>query len=365
MNRSTHDLTIQAGPRAFALLREHGLRAQDVAVVAGAAGGPKGLILQALDQWLFGDWLAGAPRQRTLIGASIGAWRMAAACAPDPAAAFQRLGDLYCAQHYSERPTPNEVSAVCRQILDDLIGDQADAMVTHADHHLQILIARGRRGLAQASGRLGTLAGFTGATLANLRARDGLAAYFERIIVGDRRARPSWLAQPFDRFTTQFAPLGADNLRDALLASGTLPLIMAPVTHIAHVAPGQFWDGGLIDYHLALPYARLGEGLVLYPHFTDHLVPGWLDKALHWRRAHRTGQRHWLDNVVLLSPSRAFLQRLPRQQLPDRSDFTHYGRAHAKRIANWRRAIGEGQRLRDALAHFVSSPDLAEVLPLY
>ena len=365
MNPSTADLTIQAGPRAFALLREHGLRAQDVAVVAGAAGGPKGLILQALDQWLFGDWLAASPRQRTLIGASIGAWRMAASCAPDPAAAFRRLGDLYCAQHYSERPMPTEVSAVCRQILDDLIGDHANAMVTHADHRLQILIARGQRGLAQPSGRLGTLASFAAATLANLRGRDGLAAHFERIVVGDPRAVPSWLEQPFDHFATHFAPLGADNLRDALLASGTLPLIMKPLTHIAHVSPGQFWDGGLIDYHLALPYARLREGLVLYPHFTDHLVPGWLDKALHWRRAHRTAQRHWLDNVVLLSPSRAFLQRLPRKQLPDRSDFAHYGRAHATRIANWRRAIGEGQRLRDALARFTSQPDLAQVRPLY
>ena len=67
-----HALEIHAGPKALAHLREHGLRAQDIAIVAGAAGGPKGLILQALDQWLFGTWLPSAPRERTLIGASIG-----------------------------------------------------------------------------------------------------------------------------------------------------------------------------------------------------------------------------------------------------------------------------------------------------
>jgi hypothetical protein len=91
-------LDFHAGPRALAHLREHGLRAQDVAIVPAAAGGPKGLILQSLDQWLFGNWLPSAPRERTLIGASIGAWRMAAACHADPGAAFQRLGDLYCEQ---------------------------------------------------------------------------------------------------------------------------------------------------------------------------------------------------------------------------------------------------------------------------
>ena len=40
-------------------------------------------------------------------------------------------------------------------------------------------------------------------------------------------------------------------------------------------------DGGIIDYHLHLPYHR-AQGLVLYPHFIDRIVPGWLDKALPW-----------------------------------------------------------------------------------
>jgi hypothetical protein len=55
---------------------------------------------------LFGEWLPAAPRQRTLIGASIGAWRMAAASCADPVAAFQRLADLYCEQQYPEKPPP-------------------------------------------------------------------------------------------------------------------------------------------------------------------------------------------------------------------------------------------------------------------
>ncbi|HCN87857.1 MAG TPA: lysophospholipase, partial [Oxalobacteraceae bacterium] len=80
-------LDFRAGPKALEHIRRHGLRAQDIAVVPAAAGGPKGLILQSLDQWLFGHWLPSAPRERTLLGASIGAWRMAAACHADPVAA--------------------------------------------------------------------------------------------------------------------------------------------------------------------------------------------------------------------------------------------------------------------------------------
>ena len=71
-------LQIHAGPRALRLLNDRPLQPGDVAMVPGAAGGPKGLVLGPLDRWLFGDWLHGA-RELTLVGASIGAWRMAAA----------------------------------------------------------------------------------------------------------------------------------------------------------------------------------------------------------------------------------------------------------------------------------------------
>ncbi|MGZ5198793.1 MAG: hypothetical protein ACXWC4_03400 [Telluria sp.] len=37
-------LSFHTGPRALAQVRAHGLRAQDVAIVPAAAGGPKGLI---------------------------------------------------------------------------------------------------------------------------------------------------------------------------------------------------------------------------------------------------------------------------------------------------------------------------------
>lgn len=361
-------LRFHAGPKALAHIRAHGLRAADVAIVAAAAGGPKGLILQALDQWLFGHWLPAAPRERTLIGASIGAWRMAAAIDANPVAAFDRLGTLYCEQRYPRKPSPGHVAHVCSELLQEFLEGKESEILSHPQHHLHILTVRGRRLLRQPQHRITTLAGFAAATLANLTARARLAGHLERIVIGDPRDPAFWLKAKFDAFETHFVPLLPDNLASALLASGTLPFVMPAVIDIAHAPPGNYWDGGLIDYHLELPYSRVAGnpdgGLVLYPHFNDYLVPGWFDKPLPWRRAGVGSNRDWLDNVLLVSPSQAFMQTLSRGKLPGRKDFLHYGEDHDFRILNWRLAIGEGERLRDAFAAFAADPAMHLIEPI-
>jgi hypothetical protein len=366
--RATSALAIHAGPKALAHLRDHGLRARDIAIVPAAAGGPKGLIFQKLDQWLFGSWLPSAPRERALIGASIGAWRMAAACHADPVSAFQRLGDFYCEQRYPPKPPPRLVSDFCKQMLADFIGGHESEITSHPDHRLHILASRGSRLLKAPRHKISAMAGFGVAVLGNMGSRTQLAHHLERVVLSDERDPAFWLKAKFDSFETHFAPLAPDNIAAALLASGTLPFVMEPVRDILHAPKGTYWDGGLIDYHLALPYSRVAGdpegGLVLYPHFGEHIVPGWFDKQLPWRRAAIGGNRGWLDNVILVAPSRAFLQTLTRSKLPDRSDFPYYGSNHDFRILNWKLAISEGERLRDAFAAFVETPDPAIVKPI-
>jgi hypothetical protein len=356
-------LSFHAGPVALARLRSHGLRAADIGVVPAAAGGPKGLIFQALDQYLFGAWLPAAPRERTLIGSSIGAWRMAAACQADPVGAFGRLGALYCGQRYSARPSQQEIDEVCRQLLAAFVGGREHEILSHPHNRLHMLTVRGLGALAAPQGRHAEMKGFAAAALRNLASRERLAGMLERVVVGDARDGSAWLRERFDGFTTHFAALSAANLASALLASGSLPLVMQPVRALAGAPPGHYWDGGIIDYNLALPYSRTDE-LVLYPHFSEHIVPGWLDKAMPWRRAARGPRRGWLDNVIIVAPTDEFLRRLPRGKLPDRKDFTHYGLNHDERIRNWQLAMGEGQRLRDAFAAFAADPDLARVRPM-
>ena len=84
-------LRIYAGPIARRHIDDHGLRPADVGALPAAAGGPKGLILGPLDRFLFGAWLADSSHPVHLVGASIGAWRMATPfldnmvlLAPDP-----------------------------------------------------------------------------------------------------------------------------------------------------------------------------------------------------------------------------------------------------------------------------------------
>jgi len=362
-------LTFHAGPLALARIRDHGLRAEDIAVVPAAAGGPKGLIFRMLDSWLFGEWFARAPRERILIGSSIGAWRMAAACQRDPARAFDRLGELYSGQRYtSTKPTQEQIDEVVQGLLREFVRGHEDDIVHHPHYRLHLITARGKRALASPGHKYAEMRGFAAATLHNLASRDRLAHLLDRVVIGDRRADAPWLRDAFDRFATEFAPLTPANLASGLLASGTLPMLMKPVRDIAGAPPGHYWDGGIIDYNLALPYARLSAqepgAIVLYPHFSEHIVPGWLDKAMPWRRAARGPNRGWLDNVLIVAPSRAFLAGLPRGKLIDRSDFKFYGLNHDARIVAWRRAMEEGERMRDEFAAFVARPDPSRIRPI-
>jgi hypothetical protein len=137
--------------------------------------------------------------------------------------------------------------------------------------------------------------------------------------------------------------------------------VCEPVARIAGAPRGEYWDGGMIDYHLMLPYDAL-DGIVLYPHFVPHVTPGWLDKHLPWRA--RPRRHRWLANVVVIAPSRAFLARLPNGKLPDRVDFYRYGQDHARRIRDWNRAIDECERFADAAMRWLERPDPSLARPL-
>ncbi|GGC23981.1 patatin-like phospholipase family protein [Pseudoduganella buxea] len=348
-------ITIRLGQRARQRIAQDGVQARDVAIIPAAAGGPKGLILHGIDSWLFGEWLPAAPRERRLIGASIGAWRMAAGAFADPVAAHKRLAYHYTRQTYPDKVDAAYVTRTVRGMLEEVLDGHGSEALGHPQHRLSIITARGIGPLARTGGvRWREMAGFLLAAAGNAMSRGRLARAMERVVFHDARDDGAWLREGFDPFSTQFAALTDANLRDALLASGSIPLVLEAVNDIAGAPPGTYWDGGLIDYHLHLPYQR-DAGLVLYPHFTDHIVPGWLDKSMPWRRARDAA----LENVILVSPSPSFLARLPSNKMPDRADFKHYGQNHAARIRDWTFAIGESERMAEALARWTEKPDLA------
>jgi hypothetical protein len=347
-------ITIRLGARARSRIATEGLQADDIAIVPAAAGGPKGLILHGIDKWLFGELFPTAPRQRKLIGASIGAWRMAAAAFHDPVAAHKRLVYHYIHQTYPDKVDAAYVTRACSTLLDEVLDGRATEPLTNPDHHLSVITVRGVGALGQTGGsRWREMAGFLLAASGNAVSRRRLATLLERVVFHDIRDDMAWLRSSFDGFASHFVGLNDANLRDALLASGSIPLVLQAVNNIPGAPPGAYWDGGLIDYHLHLPYQK-DPGLVLYPHFTNHIVPGWLDKTMPWRRARGEA----LENLILVSPSPAFLQRLPNAKLPDRSDFKRYGQDHKARIRDWTFAVGESERMAEALAYWAEKPDL-------
>lgn len=366
-----HALRLLAGPGARAHIARHGLQPQDVAGIAAAAGGPKGLAFLTLDAWLFGEWLPQARRSRILAGASIGAWRMAAAVHPDGPAASRRLGEAYLErQRYRLNPAAQEVSEACAEVVDHMLGDaQRFASGASSEHTVAVITARARgalRGYARKRD-------FIRPALANLASRNRLGTHLQRVVFtrcagNGQGCRPSetppdHIIWPADRFDTLHVPLDASNASQALLASGSIPLVAQPVSDPAGAPSGQYWDGGLIDYHLMLAWSRL-DGLVLYPHFAPYITPGWLDKSLPWRRAANRGAATALSNLVLAVPSPALLARLPGGKLPDRSDFHVHGLNHDRRIAQWRSAMAECEAMVDDLAGFIRHPDPSRLEPL-
>lgn len=346
-------LTLKAGPKALARIRQNGLSPADVGILPGAAGGPKGIGIQGLDLALFGDWLPRAPRERALVGASIGSWRFASACLPDPAEGIRRLGELYTSQRFARRVTMAEVSRSCRQMLAELLADQDEAIIANPHYRLHIVVVKSH-GLLQHDHRGKLSLGLSSVIGNNLLARQRLGRHFDRVILHDARQTP-----PFGElrdFRSHFHTLTAENLRHALLASGSIPMVMEAIREIPGLEPGAYRDGGLLDYHLDLPYG--GDDIVLYPHFTDRVIPGWFDKTMPWRRGDRTR----LQNAVLIAPSREYLARLPHGKLPDRTDFKRYLGNDDDRERYWRQAMAESARLGDEFLELVENGRLAERL---
>jgi hypothetical protein len=173
------------------------------------------------------------------------------------------------------------------------------------------------------------------------------------------------LPLPLHDYRTHRAPLRLDNLRPSILASCSIPFWLDAVHDIPGAPPGAYWDGGITDYHLHLDYGALpaDEGcanLVLYPHFQQTVIPGWLDKVL----KHRHRATMHLDNVVLLSPTPAWIATLPNAKLPDRSDFKAYGDDLAGRVKAWSRALREAERLADEFAVLAGSGREVPAQPL-
>lgn len=348
----TSSLTLRAGPKALAIVRERGLRAEDVDVVPGASGGAKWLSIAGLDRYLFGEFLQHErSRPMHLIGSSIGSWRMACFAQRDPVTALARGHDGYIyGQRYTPRPTPREVTTVMRGILESILGETGgDEILSHPWARVHVITAMGT-GLASSAQRFALTTSMVIAAVANVVSRKSLGFQMKRYVFHSAGSDTPFLG--LSDLPTVHLPLTRDNLSAVLLASGAIPLVLEGVR-----IPGRegevHRDGGVIDYHLDLDFGT-GDGLVLYPHFYDHIVPGWFDKALGWRR----GKPGNFDRVLLIAPSRDFVSKLPGGKIPDRRDF--FSMSEAERMKRWQSVRDASEQLGDELRDLTVSGRIAD-----
>jgi hypothetical protein len=341
-------LAIYAGAEAATRIAKNGWTPELFSLLLGASGGPKWLILSHLDRVLFGDFLQRSDHAFSVMGSSIGSWRHACLTLDDPVAALDRFETHYLNQHYASKPTPAQVSETSLDILKKLLGENGTSqLVNHPRISSHIVTARGRGPAGSSSpGVMATAMG--AAALGNSVSRRLLKLGFQRVVF-HTGPRPSPQMSLHD-FESCFVTLDADNVAPALHASGSIPFVLTGERDIAHAPPGQYWDGGIIDYHFDLAQF-CGEGLMLYPHFSASVTPGWFDKLLPWRRT--TLQA--IDKLVLLCPTQDFIAGLPHGKIPDRSDFSRFG--FDQRTRYWQSCVERSKALAEEFSELIAQDD--------
>ena len=343
-------LTFKAGAGALKFIRSYGFDLASVGTIAGASGGPKWLVLSQLDRAILTNLVPRLAGPVHLIGTSIGSWRLACYAQQDPLAAIERFETAYIDQTYSDSPDIHEITAKTWEILRVVLGDNGvEEILGSPLFRSHVMAVRSRHITASENRWLLRLGLLTAATL-NVISRRSLGAFFERALFYDARELPPC----FDAtgFPLQRVELSSANLEQAIIATGSIPLVLSGVRDIDGATPGIYRDGGVIDYHHDLPHSS-NERLTLYPHFFDRLVPGWFDKKLGWRRPNPAHT----DRTILVSPSAEFVSRLPHAKIPDRTDFLNY--TPVERVRAWRACVAACQELGDEFNDVLEAEQLA------
>lgn len=373
----SENLQVFAGPGAYDIIKDEGLSPESISVVAGAAGGPKWLVLYGLDKAIFSHWLTDIKGPVYLIGSSIGAWRFAAIVqgVQKGMEAYDIFKEAYIEQTYSGKPTSVEVSREAMRILAQYLDDNGvDDALNHPFLRLNVLAVRSRFPVSMESKYPLTLGVFS-AGLLNAVSKKTQRFFFARTLFYDPRNLPPFFRrtedtrESFDRnyIPTYKVALTPENIREVVLASGSIPVVMEGVNNIPGAPPGLYRDGGLIDYHIDIPYGEIYHDpededsrtskkrkIILFPHYMERIIPGWLDKRLTWRKPDPAN----MEDVVLICPSRSFVKNLRYAKIPDRMDFERFVGRDRERIAYWRRVVDESLRLGDEFLEMLETGNI-------
>ena len=331
-------IDIYAGKTAAKIINEQGFKPELFTSFLGASGGPKWFTLFGLDKYIFGEFFKHRTQPLNLIGSSAGAFRSACFAQNDPVAAIKRLAKSYSQTRYSSnKPTPAEITLKARALLDDVFGDDGVTEIINNPLFKAHFIVAKSNGFIASEHKLIQLLGLSKSYMLNRVNRKLLGGQYERFIFGAPNSNLS-ITDSY-KFKTQNIELTQTNLKDALLASGSIPLVMQGIKNIAGSPPGIYRDGGIIDYHFDLKINN--PGLILYPHFSSDPKAGWFDKNL----KRKVSPQNY-DNIVMITPSKEFVANLPYGKIPDRNDFTDLDAD--TRIKYWNTVFSETEKLAEA-----------------
>lgn len=351
-----HVLDIYAGPTAMKQIQLQGLSQQMFDYMLGASGGPKWFALAGLDKTIFPEFFKDRKTPLNAIGSSAGAFRFSCFAQADPLAAINRLADRYSKVTYSENPSVKEITLSSLELLDYVLGPTGiQEIIDNPIIKAHFVVAR-CKGLTRFENKPAQLTGLLASAGANAVKRKWLERFYQRYFFSN----PTSDLQVTDPegMKSHFVSLAPDNLAQALLASGSIPIVIEGVEDINGAPKGMYRDGGIIDYHFDLTFGP-DKGLVLYPHFYKKPIPGWFDKSLKKRTVHASSY----DKVVMLVPSDEFIASLPYSKIPDRKDFESM--PAEQRIPYWQKVIQESDRLGEAFLAMQNDPDIAaKVKPL-
>ncbi|TMS80911.1 patatin-like phospholipase family protein [Pseudoalteromonas sp. S554] len=338
-------IDIVAGKNAAKIINEQGFKPELFTSFLGASGGPKWFTLFGLDKYIFGEFFKNRTQPLNLIGSSAGAFRSACFAQNDPVAAIERLATSYSQTRYSSnKPTPAEITIKARALLEDVFGDNGVTEIINNPVFKAHFIVAKSNGFIASENKLIQLLGLSISYMLNRVNRKLLGSQYERFIFGAPNSNLS-ITDGYN-FKTQNIALNQTNLKDALLASGSIPLVMEGIKNIAGSPQGMYRDGGIIDYHFDVKINN--PGLILYPHFNSDPKAGWFDKNLKRKVAPQN-----YDSVVMITPSKKFVAGLPYGKIPDRNDFTDLDAD--TRIKYWNTVFSETEKLAEAFDKYLDT----------
>ena len=318
--------------------------------MSAAAGGPKWIILYELDKYLINEFFPKVDHTIHFIGGSIGAWRSACYVLNEASSAMDRLKDAYLNQRYLRPLTKDAVSTTCHNIILHMLGpDGISQILDSRKKKLHIMTSRSHfLAVERSDGYLKYKLGIT--AFSNLLSRQWLNSCFTREIFSNNKS--SILKD--DGIHSIHHVVDKDTLVPAMQASGAIPLAIHPVT----MDGKEYWDGGILDYHLDLSY-QVENGIVFYPHFFPEITPGWFD------RFHPLRKSRFHENILLLYLSDDFIEMMPDKKRTSRVDFETYKENPDLRIKKWYQAADLGKYLVDDFVQKLNPEILRQNLELF